>query len=827
MREAVKHSIHSDWVPSAGSSSSSSITLLKRLLKEDHGIRGSTWFARRSQDNLHVFANIIRLFWAVVFAPVVAVLPFIPVITPFVDPFIPFDLTALTPKTAPEIHYNYDLESDDDSDEEIDTDFQKAILHDPPKSSTTVGHTQDSEVYATTGFDPRWMLKVTVRNGQYWSHEQVKFDAENFTRRHGGYTALSYDMSAAVELFIEAGDQRMDPKPKGADWSWRDRQRISKRLLLEYCSAIGDADQNPNREEFIWLDEFCISDGNRGPIEDFQDNPIWRSVIKEERNAELGRLVDIFRGAQTVVVFCHEEGCDHTSTTCSWGQRLFTLSEILHAEKVKTMTRRKDTRGSRLNCSESGRSFRERMMHHAERAKMWHLHSVMRQSNNSGSDTWQMAIHALVVEAIRRDKESKYFYHEYIGKALNGLLPRKAHLHHLTGEDGWRDLAWLLELNQGFYNTAALAAVCCLPDLTIQEEKMEEKKKMERKGYIKRRAGDWLGPPIEPKAGSERLEPLVHAFPVLVPCKEGKKEEKANDSKRKPLVHASPVLVPCKEGEKEEKANNSKREFMSVLNVVGAETIGLHPYLRRDSNALFTNKDAKKAKIISMVLLAVFYLTGAAFIVAAVVTGLPSQTTLLIIGIIIVYLSSLAFSLFRLIKSTLYLERSGWVFLREEKWPDDRSKGNAPWTNDPEVKFRTLDPTLHFTRWDEDQMVPKWEETANGYKRGWLADLRTGTLVKTVVSEEPDTMMVLGIHGSGVTYMLLKRSEESNGIARRVGMASLPPFTLAFTKKVGSMRIRAYEDDEPEKESPWKRFKHFLYKQGFPYSILDDDSNKG
>ncbi|THU77693.1 hypothetical protein K435DRAFT_846093, partial [Dendrothele bispora CBS 962.96] len=268
MREAFKHSIHS-------------LTLLKRLLKEEPGVRGSTWFARRSQDRFHVFSNIIRLFWAVVFAPVAAVLPFIPLITPLVDQFVPFDLKAFTPKIRPEINYNYDLESDDDSDKETDTDFQKAILHNPPKSSTAIDHTQDSEVYATTGFDPSWMLKVTVRNGQYWSHEQVKFDAENM---RGAYTALSYDMSAAIKLFTEAGDQRMDPKPKGTDWSWRDRQRISERFLLEYCSAIGDEDQNPNREEFIWLDEFCISDGDRGPIEHFQDDPIWKPVIKEERN---------------------------------------------------------------------------------------------------------------------------------------------------------------------------------------------------------------------------------------------------------------------------------------------------------------------------------------------------------------------------------------------------------------------------------------------------------------------------------------------------------------------------------------------------------------
>ncbi|PBK58361.1 hypothetical protein ARMSODRAFT_843402, partial [Armillaria solidipes] len=100
------------------------------------------------------------------------------------------------------------------------------------------------------------------------------------------------------------------------------------------------------------------------------------------------------------------------------------------------------------------------------------------------------AIHALVVEAITRDLAGGFGEHRYLGKALNGLLPRQARLDDLKGEDGWTDLACLLELNQGFFNAASLAAVCSLGE------------------------GGWLGPPIKPDAGNERLEPIVHAFPV-------------------------------------------------------------------------------------------------------------------------------------------------------------------------------------------------------------------------------------------------------------------------------------------------------------------------
>lgn len=83
----------------------------------------------------------------------------------------------------------------------------------------------------------------------------------------------------------------------------------------------------------------------------------------------------------------------------------------------------------------------------------------------------------------------------FLGKSLNGLLPRRARLIDLRGDDGWADLIWLLELNQGFYNAASLAAVCSLPETNIPGQ-------------------CWLGSPIAPREGNERLEPLVTAFPV-------------------------------------------------------------------------------------------------------------------------------------------------------------------------------------------------------------------------------------------------------------------------------------------------------------------------
>src|SRR6202044_1837733 len=104
---------------------------------------------------------------------------------------------------------------------------------------------------------------------------------------------------------------------------------------------------------------------------------------------------------------------------------------------------------------------------HAATAKHWHLYAIMQHASNSGTVPWQVAIHALIVEVLRRDKAGGFVDHKFLGKSLNGLLPRRARLSDLTGNDGWADLIWLLELNQGFYNATALASVCSLPEYDV------------------------------------------------------------------------------------------------------------------------------------------------------------------------------------------------------------------------------------------------------------------------------------------------------------------------------------------------------------------------
>ncbi|KAJ7753066.1 hypothetical protein DFH07DRAFT_702974, partial [Mycena maculata] len=285
-----------------------------------------------------------------------------------------------------------------------------------------------------------------------------------------------------------------------------------------------------DRTEFIWLDEFCLADLRL---------PDKHPDVDKQRSTELGRLADIFRRAARVSVFCQYENCDHTGLQCPWGARLFTFPEILNAQNVLRITKKGEEGNMFWEMSEtSGRAFREEMQTNAARGSRWHLYAIFQHTVNSGAVPWQVAIHALVVEAIRCDERSGFDEHKYLGRILNGLLPRRARLGDF-GSNGWNDLAWILELNQGFYNAASLAAVCSVAE---------------------NQSVSWLGKPIDPAPGNERLEPVVTAFPV---------------------------------------SSSSRNERNPPLSIIGGETLGLRPTLKRDKYGLYNNKEIRALKLLS------------------------------------------------------------------------------------------------------------------------------------------------------------------------------------------------------------------------------------
>ncbi|KAJ7729926.1 hypothetical protein B0H16DRAFT_1330179 [Mycena metata] len=404
-------------------------------------------------------------------------------------------------------------------------------------------------------------------------------------------------MHSAVELAREAGFVPA-PAPEGREYTLADRRTISAYFLRLYCSATR-SQGNPDRTEYVWLDEFCLSDDQQ---------PQNDETVAAQRSTELGRLADIFRGALQVVVFCHEDSCDHTKPECIWGQRLFTIPEILHAETVVRLTRRRleDNIMMAKLFPTTGRAFRLRMQHYAALANRWHLYAIFQHTVNAGAVPWQVAIHALVVEAIRRDEAGNFHDHKFLGKALNGLLPRRARLSDL-GNNGWNDLAWLLELNQGFYNAASLAAVCSISaDNSVA----------------------WLGKPIDPAAGNERLEPVVTAFPI------------SSD------VAPNPPLT-----------------------IIAGETLGLRKHLKRDARkhlkrdafGLYNNEEIKGLKILS------WWVAVVLVLISSILVGSPGHLTS---GIVLYYVTAILYCIVELLAGTMYLEREGWVFLEDSLWGD-------------------------------------------------------------------------------------------------------------------------------------------------------------
>ncbi|KIM71515.1 hypothetical protein PILCRDRAFT_82703, partial [Piloderma croceum F 1598] len=149
--------------------------------------------------------------------------------------------------------------------------------------------------YEIASLLPKWAIRLTIRNGRS-SVAQIPW-----TGAVGEYTALSYSMESAWQLF---------------DLAVRDRRSIAELMLIEYATG------KPDGVEYVWLDEFCLSDAN-------QQN---EKLAEEQRVEEVGRLADIFRAASQVCVFCHLPECSHTDPNCPWGTWIFTLASSMQKQ---------------------------------------------------------------------------------------------------------------------------------------------------------------------------------------------------------------------------------------------------------------------------------------------------------------------------------------------------------------------------------------------------------------------------------------------------------------------------------------------------------------
>lgn len=678
---------------STASGSHSAITKLKatlsrsRLFCEEVGVEGTCWFAKHCEDDWHIFANCLRIFILLVIAPIYVLIP------------------HGVNKTA----YQYLINTPWNHETVVPVD---AILSHPP------GEIQDATdeliprvEYEPTGYKPQRLLKVSIK--QTGGEPEVTWCQVAYSGQ--AYTALSYT-SASVRKLYDA----VHPSPSGDPR----RRSAAGFFLKEYCRALSEHRAEAELELFVFFDDLCFFSKEKLMLYATavgDDKKRLKEEIGEEKNRELGRLADIYRAAKIVCVFCGEE-CDHTTSKCVWIHRIWTLPEILHASKVQIM--KKKSNGRCTLESKSGNAFRSDMQHNAAREGYWHLHAILQSRNYSGSVPWQTAIHSLIVEAIKRDDHStsKEEIHKevVIAKSLNGLLPRRAKLQDLKGR--WDDLAWLLELNQGFYNVAALAAVCSLGT---------------KKG--------WLGPPIDPRVGNERLEPLATAFPVARIGQGGQVVERP-------------------------------------LTILGAETIRVHSKLKRDAWALYHDSEMPGTLRWCRWGLGGTFVLG---VVATGATGITGHTTAWPVGLVIFLLGSIVFVMVELVVGTMFLEKNEWVYLEEREHPIERlAKLDVDWAKKGLVE------------WGHRQLIPRWNVPPQDVRKttqGWLIDMNTANFTKITVTSKPNAAVVLAIHGIGVTCMLLRRHEtDAFAVAEKVGMCNLPAYVLRIAVKAGSVSVAGY-----------------------------------
>ncbi|KAF9450785.1 hypothetical protein P691DRAFT_809479 [Macrolepiota fuliginosa MF-IS2] len=170
-------------------------------------------------------------------------------------------------------------------------------------------------------------------------------------------------------------------------------------------------------------------------------------------------------------------------------------------------------------------------------------------------------------------------------------------------------------------------------------------------------------------------------------------------------------------------------------------------------------------------------------------------------GVILIWLAILAFVILELLVGTMFVEKDTWIVIEDHIAP---GRDAYRW-------LQTQDPTFdNASEWGSRQLIPQWDPP---HPRGpsppgnlphpyaaTLIDLRTGVLTRAAVTSRPNDMVLLAVHGGGVTCMLLDRDEKAvkATVAVKVGMANLPPFVLAQAEDSGTV----YVGGGPFREQP-------------------------
>lgn len=663
---------------------------LKYLIHEEKGVEGCGFFGKvmntkKRFDWYHCFGKVSRMSIAFLFAP------FFIVPIDFERTWGAFKAIWFLEKARP----------------------HKAVLSTAPGGG-------GSARFHPTGYRPTFLVRAWPKDNGEIGWEQIR-NPLNHTIR---YTAISYSFDGARPL-CGLSDSN-NSSSTGRRYTLAERRYVAVAVLDLYARTLHppmlDRSTVPTWTEYVWIDELCLSEGPR--VDHSKEH-------NEIRDKELGRLADIFSRADNVVVFCNKPECDHISLNCPWNGRLFTIPEIFGARKVTLMI--KSQSGQFRLDHQPGHHLRRGIQNSAElRNDALHLHAVMKHSPDPVDN--QQTIHSLIVEALRRDDIGNFVNHNMLGRGLNGLFARRARLEDVPGRDGWADLCWLLELNQGHFNAATLAAVCSLDAGSDRNTDMPLRH-------------PWLGRPVLPEPGTERLEPLVTAIPVVNP--------------------------------------DPSQNAASALNIVGPKIIGVPPFPRRDSLALYAHKDLKGLLLLTYIVLPIVCVYNLHAVVASGASAWRVWFSFFVVGAS------------RLVAETTCLRCEDWVHLDVETWG-----------NNPSLKLGELDCRLReMVEWgDPDQPLPKWHVPSDSHAAN-MVDLANGIFTRCQALRKPNAILPLAVHGSGITSMLLDRPEEFNLDSERVGMVNLPPYILSQAKRAASVVIGGKVKREP-KESWLDKVRH-------------------
>ncbi len=213
--------------------------------------------------------------------------------------------------------------------------------------------------------------------------------------------------------------------------------------------------------------------------------------------------------------------------------------------------------------------------------------------------------------------------------------------------------------------------------------------------------------------------------------------------------------------------------IMTPLCVIGSQIVGLRDSLEQDPFGLYTNKDMCGLKWLSRCFLVLVWLIA---IVVGIKISIPLHFKIVRFG-------SILFVLLEMAVRTIYLQRDGWIFL------DD-----SLWGYEPQHNLGIHDPKLtELIEWGDCQLIPNWNlpgEEEDQQANGTLLDLNSRVMVKVFVSGKPNALIALAIHGSGVTSMLVNRTDNLDSIVSKVGMCNIPPYMLAQTIRSGTLCIR-------------------------------------